>query len=198
MEEKYSQVASRPEYGGAKLESDKTSGFARRMQTHIQPVTRRSECSDIYVRVDRRRSIDTFRLGWSVNEIARVNSAVLGTLTAIIMVIGVSAPLGADERSTRMWGAGPSGAGGKESQLASSTMHVNYGVVAGQVNAARDGLLYQGTSITITSIGSQNVISTTIYGDNNRVDVDADQDSSNSGDVSNNGTINIQRGALEN
>jgi len=70
-------------------------------------------------------------------------------------------------------------------------MHFANGIVAGQVNAARDGILYDGVSINVTSVGSQNVISTTVIGDGNEVDVDADQSASNSGDVRNDGTINV-------
>lgn len=99
--------------------------------------------------------------------------------------------------ATTMWGVqSGQGGSGKDPQRESAEMHVAYGVLAGQVNAARDGLLYQGTSISITSVGSQNIVSTTVYGEGNTVRVDARQDASNSGDVSNNGTINVQRKAL--
>ena len=91
-----------------------------------------------------------------------------------------------------MWGTAPS-AGSGEGALNSAVTHVQNGIVAGQVNAAEDGLLYaNGTSAnyTIQSIGSQSVISNNIIGDDNDVDIDADQNSSNSGSVSNNGQFN--------
>jgi len=88
--------------------------------------------------------------------------------------------------SSRMWGgAGPSG-----NAMDSATMHALDGNAAGQVNAAKQGLLLNaGPGMSITSIGSQNIISNTIVGDNNSVNVNANQSSNNSGDVSNNGRI---------
>lgn len=114
---------------------------------------------------------------------------------ALLAVLAV--PLAASEWSTAMWGTGLKEASATNQLLASSAMHVNNGIAAGHVNAALDGLLYEGTSINITSVGSQNVVNTTVYGDGNHVEVEANQESSNSGDVSNDGTINVQRGALE-
>lgn len=97
--------------------------------------------------------------------------------------------------SVAMWGSFGRSAGSSVSaedrQRASSEMHVSNGVVAGQVNAARKGILYQGTTINVTSVGSQSVISTTIIGDGNEVDIDADQSSSNSGEVSNDAQLFI-------
>ena len=116
---------------------------------------------------------------------------------AVVLIAALAAPLAATQRSTAMWGTGLKGASATTQFLASSAMHVNNGIAAGQVNAALDGVLYQGTSISITSVGSQNVVNTTVYGDENRVRVKADQNSSNSGNVSNDGTINVQRGALK-
>lgn len=91
--------------------------------------------------------------------------------------------------ASSMWGTTPSG----NTALESSTMHVENGIIAGQVNAAKDGLLYSNgssDSYNIYSIGSQSVISNTIQGDNNTINVTADQESQNTGDVSNNGHIN--------
>lgn len=93
-----------------------------------------------------------------------------------------------------MWGVGQSGSNGTHSNTKSSELHVNYGVVAGQVNAARDGILYQGTSITVNSIGSQNIVSTKIIGDGNKLDINADQNSKNTGDVNNSALLNILLG----
>jgi hypothetical protein len=117
---------------------------------------------------------------------------------AIATVIALSALVaGGDpalaQSSLVMWGTQTQSGttGGSQSIEQSSQMHAANGIVAGQVNAARDDILYNGTSVSITSIGSQSVINTTIYGDNNVVDVDATQESSNSGDVDNNGSITI-------
>lgn len=91
---------------------------------------------------------------------------------------------GSAQQVTFLWGTAVDG-----SSSDSGEMHLNNGIVAGQVNAARDGILYQGSTISILSIGSQSVISTSIIGDNNSVDVEADQNASNSGDVSNSGSV---------
>lgn len=128
---------------------------------------------------------------------ARCAAAIGALLCAAPIVSGLSAFPAAAESRTTMWGV-QTGTGGasRVSPRDSAEMHMAYGIVAGQVNAARDGLLYQGTSISITAVGSQNIVSTTIQGDGNTVQVDAKQDSANSGDVTNNGTINVQKGAL--
>ena len=69
-------------------------------------------------------------------------------------------------------------------------MHALDGNSAGQVNAAKQGLLlYTGPGMTITAIGSQNIVSNTVIGDNNTTNINATQTSSNSGTVTNNGTI---------
>jgi hypothetical protein len=60
------------------------------------------------------------------------------------------------------------------------------------VAAAKQGLLIGGTGASITAIGSQNIISNTIIGDNNSANVSGTQTSSNSGAVSNNGSIAIK------
>ena len=88
--------------------------------------------------------------------------------------------------SSRMWGsAGPNG-----NATDSATMHALDGNSAGQVNAAKQGLLLNGgPGMSITSIGSQNIVSSTIVGDNNSINVNANQNSTNSGSVSNQGTI---------
>lgn len=88
-----------------------------------------------------------------------------------------------------MWGV--NGAmSSSASLLASAAMHASNGISAGQVNAARNGILFAGSSVSISSIGSQSIIATTIYGNRNDVDVNADQTSNNSGDVSNDATLN--------
>lgn len=87
--------------------------------------------------------------------------------------------------SGHMWGAsstsGPNFGGA----------HVQDGNAAGQVNAARSGLLLNGgPNMSISSIGSQSIISTTVIGDNNTTTVTGTQTSTNSGTVTNTGTIN--------
>ncbi len=89
--------------------------------------------------------------------------------------------------SGRMWG-GNTGSSG--AAWDSSAMHVQDGNAAGQVNAAKAGLLYGGQNLSITAIGSQNIVSTTVIGDGNSTNVNTTQTSSNSATVTNNGTIN--------
>jgi len=91
----------------------------------------------------------------------------------------------------QMWGTQPAGVA-VPGAVESSAAHFNQGVIAGQVNAARKGLLVAtgtGDSITIQSIGSQSVINQTISGNNINSNINADQNTKNSGDVSNDGTI---------
>jgi hypothetical protein len=99
--------------------------------------------------------------------------------------------------ASSMWGTAPAGAT-VEGALESSAMHLQNGIVAGQVNSAEAGLLYSngsGENYNIYSIGSQSVISNTILGDGNEISVTATQESSNTGDVSNNGQINTGKNA---
>lgn len=91
-----------------------------------------------------------------------------------------------------MWGTAPAGVavpGAVDSAIA----HNQNAAVAGAVNAAQAGALFNGgpgSSISITSIGSQNIVSNTVIGDGNNVDIDANQSSSNTGQVSNSGAVN--------
>lgn len=86
-------------------------------------------------------------------------------------------------RASVMWGTvGGLGSGGLEG----STMHANDGVGAGQVNAAKSGALL-GSNITVSSIGVQNIISVT--GSNNTVD--STQKGTNSGSISNSGSVTV-------
>jgi hypothetical protein len=100
-----------------------------------------------------------------------------------------------DHDASSMWGTAPAGMSGQGTQ-ASAAMHVENGIVAGQVNAAKEGFLFSsglGDSFQITSIGSQSVISNTIQGDKNNINVTADQESKNTGTVSSNGQISSDR-----
>jgi hypothetical protein len=88
------------------------------------------------------------------------------------------------------WGTSPGGMavnGAYDSALA----HSLDGQIAGQVNAAKVGGLMglQGTSLSIQSIGSQSVTSNSISGQNITSSINATQTSSDSGSVTNSGTI---------
>lgn len=88
-----------------------------------------------------------------------------------------------------MWGSVSSSG----STADSSATHTQDAAYAGQVNAALRGLLLNGgPGMTITAIGSQNIVSTTVVGNNNSTTVNTTQSSTNSGSVSNNGAINLQ------
>lgn len=121
-------------------------------------------------------------------------------LTTIFVVLFLSNPALAGSEgydASSMWGTAPAGAT-VEGALESSAMHVQNGIVAGQVNSAEEGLLYSngsGENYSIYSIGSQSVISNTILGDGNDISVSASQDSTNTGSVSNNGQINTGKNA---
>jgi hypothetical protein len=84
-----------------------------------------------------------------------------------------------------MWGA----TGSSGTPLDSSNMHSLDGNSAAQVAAARQGLLLGGAALSITAIGSQNIVATTVIGNGNATNVNATQTSSNSGTVTNNGTV---------
>ena len=91
----------------------------------------------------------------------------------------------------QMWGTQPAGIA-VNGALESSVAHYNQGVIAGQVKAARKGLLVAtgaGGSITVQSIGSQSVINQIINGENITAAVNAEQSAVNTADVINNGGV---------
>jgi hypothetical protein len=92
-----------------------------------------------------------------------------------------------------MWGTS-TGAGGSSSFQESASMHATNGTSAGIVNAARAGALigFPGSSLSIQSIGSETIISNQVNGNNISANITANQTSSNSGAVSNNGSINTR------
>jgi len=122
----------------------------------------------------------------------------LQVAAAIVTFICSGPAIAGDNYSAgQMWGTDGSGVavGGA---LESAAAHAQGGVIAGQVNAAEDGLLVStgsAGSISIQSIGSQTVISSTISGSDNDVEIIADQDSANSGDVTNEGQVNTGKKA---
>ncbi|MEM9355199.1 MAG: hypothetical protein AAGB04_03215 [Pseudomonadota bacterium] len=91
-----------------------------------------------------------------------------------------------------MWGTDGSGVA-VNGGLQSAATHTQNGLLAGQVEAAKAGVLIangEGGNITIQSIGSQSVISTSINGDDNDVTVNnPTQTTENSGDVTNEGQV---------
>lgn len=93
----------------------------------------------------------------------------------------------------QMWGTQPMGVA-VPGALESSVTHYNQGVIAGQVKAARKGLLVTtgtGGSITVQAIGSQSVVNQVITGENITASIEADQKAVNTSEVINNGGVNF-------
>jgi hypothetical protein len=91
--------------------------------------------------------------------------------------------------ATNMWGTAPSGVA-VPGALESAVAHSQNSAVAGAVNAAAAGtLLATGDGGTISSIGSQTIVSNTVFGNNNPTTISASQSATNSGEVSNSGQI---------
>jgi hypothetical protein len=92
--------------------------------------------------------------------------------------------------SAIMWGTVAGGVS-VPGALDSAVTHYQNGAVAGQVNAAKIGSLYgNGTGGTIQAIGSQNIISATIIGNNSIANMNGEtQTSSNTGAVTNHGQV---------
>ncbi|MBV2264690.1 MAG: hypothetical protein KUL79_14215 [Thauera sp.] len=87
---------------------------------------------------------------------------------------------GSSVSASVMWSTSSGG-----SNVSSAQMHQLAGDSAASVEMARKGILYlNGASIAVQAIGAQTIVSTTIIGDGNAVDVDAVQDAHNTGDVS--------------
>ncbi len=89
-----------------------------------------------------------------------------------------------------MWGAAPASVG-VPGAVDSSVTHAQGAALAGAVNAAEAGMLINGigSSLTISSVGSQTIVQNTVIGASNSVNLNSSQKSSNTGDVSNSGTI---------
>lgn len=90
-----------------------------------------------------------------------------------------------------MWGTTPGGVA-VNGAVDSAFSHVSNSAAAGAVNAARSGVLLDtgAGGPTIYSIGSQSIVSNTIVGNDNSATISASQSATNSGAVSNQGTIN--------
>ena len=101
------------------------------------------------------------------------------SLALFLATVILSYPAFAENgRATTMWGTGSDGAA-SSSKSKSSEFHASGGIIAGQVNAARLGVLYSGPNMTV--VGSQTVLQVT---GNNNVVKDIDQNAINSGDQS--------------
>ena len=113
-------------------------------------------------------------------------------MLASLFAAALFIPAGSNVRAQDQYSAGTMwGTMSTDNALDSSQSHYFDGLSAGHVNAAKDGLLYgDGSTFSITSIGSQSVISNTIIdSDHVDIDIDADQTSTNSGDVTTEGTF---------
>jgi hypothetical protein len=110
----------------------------------------------------------------------------LSTIGLVMMTVaGFPSGVNAEStRSTAMWGTANS-AEVTMDWRSSAEFHTTGGVSAGQVNAARKGVLYSGPNMTV--IGSQTIVQ--VSGNNNIVQ-DIDQSAVNSGDQSLDAPIN--------
>lgn len=111
-------------------------------------------------------------------------------IAAVAAVMIVPIPASAQEVSaSAMWGTNYGGVA-VSGASASAQTHGQNGIIAGQVNAAERGYLVStGSSGTIQAIGSQTIVSSTIYGNSNSASINATQSSTNSGAVTNTGTL---------
>jgi hypothetical protein len=92
--------------------------------------------------------------------------------------------------SGNMWGTAPAGVA-VPGAVDSSVTHAQDAASAGAVNASQAGVLVNGigSSLTISSVGSQTIVQNTVNGASNSVNLTSSQSSGNSGSVSNTGTI---------
>jgi hypothetical protein len=106
-----------------------------------------------------------------------------GAFIIALSLWGVPA-LADSAKATQMWGTGSSSSS-VDDWKSSAEFHATGGIIAGQVNAARRGILLSGPNLTV--VGSQSVISVT---GNNNVIRDVRQSAENSGDISAEGSFN--------
>jgi len=130
-----------------------------------------------------------------------VKSAAL-LFTVLLALIAGSTAATAQSATTysagNQWGTTSSGVavnGGLESAIG----HNQNGAVAAAANGAQKGVLISngslaGGSLTISSVGSQTIVSSSVVANNSTVTspITATQTSSNTGDVSTTGTITVK------
>jgi hypothetical protein len=118
----------------------------------------------------------------------------LGALLGLSIAAGLPGEVQAQSSMTysasNQWGTMPGGVS-VNGALDSAAQAATNAAVAGAANGAKKGVL-MGSNVTINSIGSQTIISNTIFGSNNPTNITASQSASNSGSVSNTGTVNAQ------
>ena len=122
----------------------------------------------------------------------RVEAARWLAAAIALAVLGSSASAGGESYAAgQMWGTAPGGVSVNGADD-SAYSHLVNGEVAGTVNAAKSGTLLDtgGGGLSIYSIGTQTIVSSTIVGNDNSATIQASQSATNSGGVSNQGTIN--------
>lgn len=120
-----------------------------------------------------------------------VAGSVLAALLGLLAAGSANAQATTGVSATVMWGT-QSGTPGS-AFYESAAGHIANGVVAGQANAAKMGSLINtgpNSNMTVYSVGVQNVATTNIAGSNNNVN--ANQNGTNTGAVTNNGGIQIK------
>ena len=124
--------------------------------------------------------------------------SLLGLLVLTFVVVG-STGAAAQSATTysagNQWGTISSGVA-VNGALESAQSHDVNAATAGAVNAAKNGILLGNGSgsLTISSVGSQSIVSNSINATNSTISssINATQTSTNSGTVTTNGTINVQ------
>lgn len=107
---------------------------------------------------------------------------------------GASAQSTTNYAAGNMWGT-TSGGVGVNGAAESASTHATNGLTAAQVNAANGNVLIDtggSGGLSIYSIGTQTIVSNTVLGSNNNTNVTATQNATNSGGVTNGGTINLK------
>ena len=120
---------------------------------------------------------------------ARSHCLLIAALLSIPLSHAAIAQSSTTYSGSNMWGTTPGGIAVTGAYESASTHSVN-GSIAGMVNAARKGyLINTGGTTTIEAIGSETIVSSSVYGNNDTVSVTASQSSSNTGPVTNTGNL---------
>lgn len=109
------------------------------------------------------------------------------TAAALLIAVAAGVPEGAlagPNGAGHYWGLDAGNATGSDG---SAIMHYTDAALAADVNLAKARLLL-GTNISVYAIGTQNIVQVTGSGNS----VNANQTGTNSGDISNNGTVSGQ------
>lgn len=102
---------------------------------------------------------------------------------AAAVVAGLAAPAQAQNSAALFWGVIAAPSGQPNAPIIFDVDGMDEVMPAAVAPTELNALLSSGVPIIITTIGSQNIITTNVTGDGNTVTVEADQTSSNTGAV---------------